>query len=157
MIKGWNEDGKRWFYHLISLSAVPVSSIIQETRRCFMKYLKKIGKVAAPVTALLLPLMSLALDPFPTATGSGSAWTITRIEDLIERIGNFMIFIGIIIAVVFIIWGGIKYMTAGGNETKATEARTAIFNGIIGAAVVLGVGVILRTAAALITGTFFGV
>ena len=125
-----------------------------------MKYLKKIGKVAAPVTALLLPLMSLAapvFDPFPTATGSGTAWTIARIESLIERIGNFMIFIGIIVAVVFIIYGGIKYMTAGGDSKRAEEARTAILNGIIGAAVVLGVGVILRTAAALITGTFFGV
>jgi len=123
-----------------------------------MEYFKKIGKVAAPVATLLLPLMSLAaLDPFPAPVGSGTAWTITRIEDLIERIGNFAIFIGIIIAVIFIIWGGIKYMTARGDPKAAEEARTAILNGIIGAAVVLGVGVILRTAAALITGAFFGV
>ncbi|MBI2669830.1 MAG: hypothetical protein HYX20_01645 [Candidatus Yanofskybacteria bacterium] len=125
-----------------------------------MKYLKKIGKVVSPVTALLLPFMSLAapaLDPFPDPIGPGSPWTIARIESLIERIGNFMIFIGIIIAVIYIIWGGIKYMTAGGDAKKAEEARGAILNGIIGAAVVLGVGVILRTAAALITGAFFGV
>ncbi|MBI2064047.1 MAG: hypothetical protein HYT65_03600 [Candidatus Yanofskybacteria bacterium] len=122
-----------------------------------MEYFKKIGKVAIPAAALLLPFMSLALDPLPAPIGPGSAWTVDRIESLIERIGNFMIFIGIIIAVIYIIWGGIKYMTAGGDAKKAEEARGAILNGIIGAAVVLGVGVILRTAAALITGTFFGV
>ena len=122
-----------------------------------MKYFRKIGKVAIPAATLLLPLMSLALDPLPAPIGAGTAWTVDRIESLIERVGNFMIFIGIIVAVVFIIWGGIKYMTAGGDAKKAEEARGAIFNGIIGAAVVLGVGVILRTAAALITGTFFGV
>ena len=123
-----------------------------------MEYFKKIGKVAIPAAALLLPFMSLALDPFPVVPGGdGLAWTVDRIEDLITRIGNFMITIAVIIAVIFIIWGGIKYMTARGDPKKAEEARTAIINGMIGAAVVLGVGVILRTASAVITGTFFGV
>lgn len=117
----------------------------------------KIARLGIAAATMAMPLVSLAaLDPFPSPTGSGTAWTIDRIEDLIERIGNFMIFVGIIIAVVFIIYGGIRYMTAGGDAKRAEEARGAIFNGIIGAAVVLGVGVILRTAAALITGTFFG-
>lgn len=120
-----------------------------------MKYLKKISKVAAPVTALLLPLMSLA-DTFPIpGDPSTGVWTISRIENFIERIGNFAIFISIIIAVIFIIWGGVKYMAAGGDSKRTEEARTAILNGIIGAAIVLGVGVILRLAASLITGAFF--
>lgn len=122
-----------------------------------MDKLKKAGKFIIPAAVLLLPLMSLAaLSPLPTAPVGGTAWTLDRLEALIENIGNFMIFVGVIIAVIFIIWGGIKYMTAGGDPKKADEAKTAIINGIIGAAIVLGVGVILRTAAAVISGAFFG-
>ena len=121
-----------------------------------MEYWKKFGKVAIPAAMLLLPLTSLALNALPSPP-AGTAWTIDRIEALITRIGNFMIFVGVIIAVIFIIYGGIKYMSARGDPKKAEEARSAIINGIIGAAIVLGVGVILNTAAGLIAGTFFGV
>ena len=46
-------------------------------------------------------------------------------------------------------------MAARGNEEQATSAKTTIWNGVIGAAVVLGVGVILQTLAGLITRSFF--
>jgi len=42
-----------------------------------------------------------------------------------------------IIAVVIVLWGGFVWMTAGGNEEKAGEARKIIFSGIIGLAIVL--------------------
>ena len=40
-------------------------------------------------------------------------------------------FLGIV-AVIIIILGGFKWMTAGGNEDKVAEARKLIFAGIIG-------------------------
>ncbi|MFB6181292.1 MAG: pilin [Candidatus Magasanikbacteria bacterium] len=43
-----------------------------------------------------------------------------------------------IIAVVIILWGGFKWMTAGGNEENVEEARKIIFQGIIGLAIILG-------------------
>ena len=42
-----------------------------------------------------------------------------------------------IIAVVIILAGGFKWMTAGGNEDKVGEARKMIFSGIIGLAIIL--------------------
>ncbi len=42
-----------------------------------------------------------------------------------------------IIAVVIILVGGFKWMTAGGNEDKVGEARKMIFAGIIGLAIIL--------------------
>lgn len=42
-----------------------------------------------------------------------------------------------LIAVVIVLAGGFKWMTAGGNEEKTTEARKMIFAGIIGLAIIL--------------------
>jgi hypothetical protein len=45
-------------------------------------------------------------------------------------------FLGII-AVVIVLVGGFKYMIAGGNEEKTSEARKLIVSGIIGLAIIL--------------------
>lgn len=45
-------------------------------------------------------------------------------------------FLGII-AVVIVLLGGFKYMIAGGNEEKTTEAKKLIVSGIIGLAIIL--------------------
>ena len=48
-------------------------------------------------------------------------------------------------------------MFVGGDETKSAAAKSRIMNGVIGAAVVLAVGVILQTVAGLIARSFFNV
>lgn len=116
-----------------------------------MTNFKKLGKYVIPVTMALLPVLVLAQVATPTYTGGGQAITLVEIEQLIQRIAGFLIVIGVVIAVIFIIWGGITYMAA----SDTAKAKTRIFNGIIGAAVVLGVGVILQTIAGLVARTFF--
>ena len=49
-----------------------------------------------------------------------------------------------IVAVVIILAGGFKWMTAGGNEDKVAEARKLIFAGIIGLAIILSAWAIAR-------------
>lgn len=85
----------------------------------------------------------------------GQPITFDEIDDLIERVAQFLIVVSVILAIIFIVWGGITYMAAGANATKVTEAQTRIKNGIIGAAVVLGVGVIIQTIAGVVTRDFF--
>lgn len=41
------------------------------------------------------------------------------------------------LAVVYLVYGGIMYITAGGNPEQATKARTAIINAIIGIVIIL--------------------
>ena len=48
-----------------------------------------------------------------------------------------MTFLGII-AVALIIWGGFKWMTAGGNEEQVGEARKIIMTAVIGLIIILG-------------------
>ena len=120
-----------------------------------MKNISKTTLVVLAVMAVLMPVLALAQLPVPTPPTTGQPLTLIEIENLIRRIANFLIIISVIIAVIFIIWGAIMYMAARGDETRATAARGTIWNGIIGAAVVLGVGVILQTLAGLITRSFF--
>ena len=84
---------------------------------------------------------------------SGGPLTLGRTEDLLRIIGNYLLTFGIIIAVGTIVWGGIQYMV---SPEKADAAKGRIKNGVIGSAVVLGVGLILKTIASVITGCFFG-
>lgn len=117
---------------------------------------KKTILMLAIVVAVLMPVLVLGANlPLPTPPTSGEAIDLDEIEDLVKRIAQFLIVVSVIVAVIFIIWGGVMYMAARGDEDQAGKAKTTIFNGIIGAAVVLGVGVILQTLAGLITRSFF--
>ena len=120
-----------------------------------MSNTKKFVYVGMMVMALAMPVLVLALVG-PTLPLGGTAVNLTEIEQRVRQVAQFIIVVSVILAVIFIIWGGIAYMTAGGDETKATSAKTRIWNGVIGAAVVLAVGVILQTLSALITRSFFG-
>lgn len=106
---------------------------------------------------LLMPVLVLAALPNPAVPLQGGAVTLSEIQERITQIARFLIVVGVVLAVIFIIWGGIAYMFAGGAEDKTTAAKDRIKNGIIGAAVVLAVGVILQTVSGLIARSFFNV
>lgn len=57
-------------------------------------------------------------------------------EAVVGLINVALGFLGLI-AVIIILIGGFKWMTAGGNEDKVGEARKTIFAGIIGLAIIL--------------------
>ena len=89
---------------------------------------------------LTWPVMVVAYEPPP-----GKEFTVSDIQKAIETIANFMIYIGVAVAVIFITWGGITYMTAGGDEEKIGTAKKRIIWGLVGAAIIVGVGAIIRT------------
>lgn len=117
-----------------------------------MEKFGKVAKWAVPAALMALPLLSLATVTLP----AGTELDLSKIQAIIERIANFLIIIGVVIAVIFIVWGGIRYMMAHGDPGKAKTAKDSIIHGIIGAVVVLAVGVILNTLSAIITRSFFG-
>lgn len=86
---------------------------------------------------------------------AGQPITFDEIDSLIGQVAQFMIVVSVLIAVIMIIWSGITYMSAGANATKVTEAQTRLKNSVIGAAIVLGVGVIINTIAGIVTRDFF--
>lgn len=76
--------------------------------------------------ALMLPLITLAADLNAT---------ITNYIGYAKAIINFLL----VIATLVFIWGIIKYITAGGDSTKITEARSYIIWGLIGLAIMASV------------------
>lgn len=121
-----------------------------------MNKMRKISKWAIPVATALLPFVVLAA-PLTPAIPPGSAIDLNNIEDLIKGISRFLIVVSIVIAVIFIIYGGIRWIAAGaGNEDAIKKAKAIVWNGIVGALIVLGVGVILQTLAGVVTRSFFG-
>jgi len=61
------------------------------------------------------------------------------------RLANAMYYAGSALVVIFLIWIGITYMMAGGDERKIEAAKKQLFWAIIGAAIIVGAGAIIRT------------
>jgi len=78
------------------------------------------------------------------AEGSFSRW--------ISNIIQIALILAGVVAVIFLIYGGYMYVTAGGNAEQAAAARTAIFNSIIGLAVILAAYAIISWLAGQLTG-----
>ena len=121
-----------------------------------MKKFNKIAQIAVTSAVILMPVLAMAQLPIPTnPVGTATGLTLSEIEQRIVDIAQFFIVISVIVAVIFIIWGGIKYVMAGDDAAKAGSAKTTILNGIIGALVILAVGIIMQTLANVVARTFF--
>ena len=70
---------------------------------------------------------------FASTAGLGEADLVDTIASIIRIALGFL---GVI-AVVIILLGGFKWMTAGGNDDKVKEAKKLIFSGIIGLVIII--------------------
>ena len=98
--------------------------------------LKKVAATAIAAGALL-PLAAFAqVDlglEYGQAIGLGTQDVRTTVSNVIKA---FMGLLGIV-AVVIILLGGFKWMTAAGSEEKVSEAKKLIMNGVIGLVVIM--------------------
>ncbi len=86
---------------------------------------------------------------------AGQPITFTELDSLISQIAQFLLVVSVLIAVIMIVWSGITYMYAGSDTAKVTQAQGRLKSAIIGAVIVLGVGVIIDTIAGIVTRGFF--
>ncbi|MEK7659370.1 MAG: hypothetical protein AAB338_01805 [Patescibacteria group bacterium] len=97
-------------------------------------------------------LPTYSLPPLPTGTG----YTQTEIQSILIKFANFLIAAGIILAIITIVVSGIMYFMAG-SDTKAEKAKGWFRNGVIGAFIILAVGVIILTIYNIVVNrSFFG-
>jgi len=105
--------------------------------------MKKIVKSASVILGALAALPALAADLGGTVnTGLGYSsvvgWGTRELRETIMQIVNIIMgFLGVL-AVIIILLGGFKWMTAGGNEDKVAEAKKLIIAGIVGMAIIIG-------------------
>src|SRR3989344_826806 len=89
--------------------------------------------LATPAFAQLGATVNQGLA-YSTIVGWGTQDLRTTIMLVINIIMGFL---GII-AVIIILTGGFKWMTAGGNEEKVAESKKLIIAGIVGLAIIFG-------------------
>jgi len=101
------------------------------------KYFKlSLSICAACVLALVGVTNVSAMTMQQGAEAARCSWCPTDLfaEDggIFRQITNTILYIVGIIAVIMIIWGGIRYITSGGDSKKVTDAKNTILYAIIG-------------------------
>lgn len=72
------------------------------------------------------------------------------IVDLIAEVIDWALYISGAIAVIFVIVGGYRYLTAGGNEETATKGRQTVVNALIGLVIIILAYVIVNAVVGFI-------
>ncbi len=114
--------------------------------------LNKVKKIAVssalPITALSLPFSAMAAGTLVPTQISG----INDITQVIRNAIRFILLIAFVLAFIFLLIGGIRWITAGGDEKAVSSARGMITAALIGLVVVL-----VSYALIVLVENFFGV
>lgn len=100
------------------------------------KIIQRTSTFVALLTVLLIPTIASAVDI--TITGGGDlGLSGGSLEETVVRVIQWVLGFLALIAVIMIIIGGFRWMTAAGNEEKIASAKKIISAAIVGLVVVL--------------------
>jgi hypothetical protein len=125
----------------------------------FMQSIKKILSTALPTILMVAPLANVfAQQPiqYPTGVAQTGYISLQTVLQFVQSAMNFLVTGGVLIGIGFIVYGGIRYIVSHGDAAKAKTARGIVLNGLIGIGIILGVGILVNTVAAIVSGQFFG-
>jgi len=101
----------------------------------------------------IAPVLVLGLLVFPLLAGAQQyPDPMQTICNILEVVKDIILAIGLGIAVIILIVGGINYLTSGGNAEKADGAKKLIINAIIGIIIILAAAFILALVQGLLVG-----
>lgn len=88
-------------------------------------------------TILAVLLLGLVLAPVIsvsaiTINNPNGVFSNTSFFNIANNIANFIFGFIVILSIIFLVWGGILYVTAGGDETSIEKAKSTITYAIIG-------------------------
>ncbi len=101
--------------------------------------MKKLLPILAFTTYLLSPSIVFAdtIDTCPTGDFAGLCKiTSGNFGDVVGNLVTFFFIIAIVIALAFLIFGGIKWIFSGGDKTAVESARNTIVAAIVGLIIV---------------------
>ncbi len=105
----------------------------------------KVAQISAIVLTFVLALAPVAFAQFQTPNPGGTGLPgDTSLSGFILKIINIALAVAGLIAVLFLIIGGFRYITSAGNEETAEQAKKIITNAIIGIVVIILSFVIVR-------------
>jgi len=70
--------------------------------------------------------------------------TTPGLADIVSKILSTILFVAFIAALVFLIWGGIKWIMSGGDKEGTTKAKETVTSALIGLAIVLGAWILIN-------------
>lgn len=89
----------------------------------------------------------------PSAAGSANG---ADASVLIRFVINGLIVVGIVASLLFLLWGGIRWILSGGDKGKVDAARGTIVAAIVGLIIVILAWVIINTVLTILTGCSLG-
>lgn len=91
----------------------------------------------------------------PTPPVPGRGLTLGELAVLIARVGGFLQSAAVILVIIAIIFSGIMYMKAGADENAIKKAKGWFRNALIGALIIMAVGLLINTIANIVSRQFF--
>ena len=122
----------------------------------------KVGEVILALALVLTPTaFALAdLTNLPSTPGCSSFGgalrcdaSNTSVNDIIVKVLNILLGVAFLVAVLFLVIGGFRYITSAGNEEVAGKGRATIINALIGIVVIILSYVIVQVVARTVTNT----
>ena len=102
----------------------------------FMKSIKKFALATGAALSGVLSTVSMAMAEVniePIDTGKGYA---TNFGTMFSSILNVVMLIAAILVFAYMIWGGVEWITSGGDKGKAESARNKLTAAIIGLVII---------------------
>jgi hypothetical protein len=112
------------------------------------KLVQSILAASAAVFITISPV--LANDVVNNINIPAPTFGIFDIGTLISRIIRFAMVIAVILAFIFLIWGGIQWITSGGDKSANEAARNRITAALVGLAIVAASWAIITLASQLL-------
>jgi hypothetical protein len=91
--------------------------------------LKKILLAAVVMGLVLTPV---AMVDALAINNPNNTFADTSFYDIVNNVANFVFGFIVILSIIFLVWGGIQYVTAGGDEAQMEKAKSTITYAIIG-------------------------
>lgn len=104
-------------------------------------------KVLFLSSALLLLSFAAVQAAPPDVPGAGGAATVDSLFNKFIQIVQYIFGIAFGVGLIMVVWGGIEWMTAGGDATKIGAARNKLLYGIIGMIVIFGILTLIKIVA----------
>lgn len=97
----------------------------------------KVTQIVVPLL-ILLALPQAAFAQGTLCPGNFQALCAIKAEGgIVGNIINILLVISIVVSLFFLIWGGIKWITSGGDKGKIEQARSTLIAAVVGLAISL--------------------
>ncbi len=116
---------------------------------------KVLGSAAAAASYLMLASQAFAQISVTIAPPLGSVPDTVKVENLPGFIIQLLFIVGVIAAIAYLIYGGIRWVMSGGDKAGVESARNHIVAAIVGLIIIAAAYFIINLVFTLLTGDKF--